>query len=72
MPDCFLDSVLVPKDTNATQKRVESIKSVFDEAVKQAVEAKIITHVPQGGNGGNPTDDSLKLKTYKHKFNQFK
>lgn len=72
LPDCFLDSVLVPKDTDATKKRVESIKSVFDEAVKQAVEAKIPAHVPQGGNGGNPTGDSLKLKTYKHKFNQFK
>lgn len=55
LPDCFLDSVLVAKDSDATNARIDSIKSVFDEAVQKAVVAKIPSHVPggSGANGGN-------------------
>lgn len=61
LPDCFLDSVLVPKDTEATKKRIDTFKGVFDEAVKQAVEAKIPSHVPQGKSGsGNIGDLALR------------
>lgn len=71
LPDCFLDSVLVPKDTDATKKRVESIKSVFDEAVKQAVEAKIPAHVPQGGGNSKQTS-GINKDIPKKPWNRFK
>lgn len=61
LPDCFLDSVLVPKDIEATKKRIDTFKGVFDEAVKHAVEAKIPSHIPQSKiPGGNIEDLALR------------
>lgn len=51
----FLDFLIVPKDLDKSKANVDNFKSVFDEAVQKAVEAKIPTHVPGGSgtNGGN-------------------
>ena len=67
----FLDFLIVPKDLDKSKANVDNFKSVFDEAVQKAVEAKIPSHVPQG-SGAMPPSGNLNLKTYKHKFNQFK
>lgn len=57
----FLDFLLVPKDLEKSKANVDNFKSVFDEAVKQAVEAKIPSHVPQGkGGSGNIEDSALR------------
>lgn len=53
----FLDFLIVPKDLDKSKANVDSFKSVFDEAVQKAVEAKIPSHVP-GGNGGNQNTTS--------------
>lgn len=67
----FLDFLIVPKDLDKSKANVDNFKSVFDEAVQKAVEAKIPSHVPPAG-GATPPSGNLNLKPFKHKFNQFK
>ena len=68
----FLDFLIVPKDLEKSKVNVDNFKSVFDEAVQKAVEAKIPTHVPGGSSAGTPPGGNLNIKSFKHKFNQFK
>lgn len=68
----FLNILLKEKDMDMSKANVDNFKKVFDEAVQKAVEAKIPSHVPGGGGGTIPPTGNLKLKTFKHKFNQFK
>lgn len=68
----FLNFLLKEKDMDMSKANVDSFKKVFDEAVTKAVEAKIPSHVPGGSGESTPSASNLNLKSYKHKFNQFK
>jgi protein subunit release factor A len=57
LSDVFLDSVLIPKDAEATKEKAVAIKALFDAEVEKAVQAKIPTHVPkQNGEVENGFD----------------
>lgn len=71
LPECFLESVLIPKDNEATKARIEKIKTTFDEAVKKAVEAKIPAHVPNSGSLSNNAN-GIKKDIAQKPWNRFK
>lgn len=47
LSEVFLDSVLIPKDADATLAKIDEVKALFDAEVQKAVEAKITTHTPK-------------------------
>ena len=47
LPDVFLNSVLVPKDAEATMNNIIEVKALFDAEVQKAVEGRIKTHTPK-------------------------
>lgn len=58
----FLDFLIVPKDLDKSKANVDNFKSVFDEAVQKAVEAKIPSHVPEGSGGTQSTTSQGGLR----------
>lgn len=68
----FLDFLIVPKDLDKSKANVDNFKSVFDEAVQKAVEAKIPTHVPPAGGGGQPQKTAFDGGKTKYNFERYK
>lgn len=66
----FLDFLIVPKDLDKSKVNVDNFKSVFDEAVQKAVEAKIPSHVPN--TNGTTKASGIKKDIPQKPWNRFK